>query len=97
MKESGNSNSFFFFLNKIIILIYKFSLGYINLEDLKLVVGCLMADDAQITTHNVEELFHTIDQKNKGKIVLKKKENYEILLIWEKIQMKILIINFYKE
>ena len=43
------------------------------MEDLKLVVGCLMADDiqqsnSQITVGNVEELFHTIDQQNKGKI-----------------------------
>jgi Ca2+-binding EF-hand superfamily protein len=42
------------------------------MEDLKLVVGCLIANDRQnqseITAGNVEELFHTIDQTNKGKI-----------------------------
>lgn len=42
------------------------------MEDLKLVVGCLLAEEiesnSQITDKNVEELFHTIDQDNKGKI-----------------------------
>lgn len=43
------------------------------MEDLKLVVGCLMADDIQqtnpqITVGNVEELFHTIDLEKNGKI-----------------------------
>jgi len=50
--------------------------GYIDLEDIKLVVGCLLAEDIQnqsnqgepITVKNVEELFHTIDQEKRGKI-----------------------------
>jgi Ca2+-binding EF-hand superfamily protein len=42
------------------------------MEDLKLAVGCLMAeeieDNSQITVSNVEELFHTMDQNHSGKV-----------------------------
>jgi Ca2+-binding EF-hand superfamily protein len=45
------------------------------MEDMKLVVGCLMAEEidgsSQITVGNVEELFHTMDQNHSGKV------NYE--------------------
>lgn len=46
------------------------------MEDIKLVVGCLLAEDIQnqsnqtepITVKNVEELFNTLDQEKRGKI-----------------------------
>jgi Ca2+-binding EF-hand superfamily protein len=55
------------------------------MEDLKLVVGCLLAEEIetnpQITAGNVEELFHTIDQDHKGKISFEEfKTFYETVL-----------------
>ena len=48
------------------------------MEDIKLVVGCLLAEDIQnqskfdqtepITVNHVEELFRAIDQEKRGKI-----------------------------
>lgn len=65
------------------VLICSQSSGYIDLEELKLIVGCLLADEIQsatssedavgapITVRNIEELFNTIDQNGNDKI------NYE--------------------
>jgi Ca2+-binding EF-hand superfamily protein len=55
------------------------------MEDLKLVVGCLMAEDidgsSQITVGNVEELFHTMDQNHSGKVSYEEfKDFYDTVL-----------------
>jgi Ca2+-binding EF-hand superfamily protein len=55
------------------------------MEDLKLVVGCLMAEEidgsSQITVGNVEELFHTMDQNHSGKVSYEEfKDFYDTVL-----------------